>query len=975
MKYILAIAIFGLAVFLLLIHSAEAGTTGKISGIIFNEETGGPLPGVAVYIKGYKIGTLTNDDGEFNILNVPVGTYTLRASLIGFASVEVTNVAVSIDLTTHYDFSLSKRALKLGKTIVVQAEKPLIIRDMTASITLINAEKIRNLPASGYQDIVGLQSGVIPFRDNPNTRKRGQRENTDATQLNIRGGRQSEVAYLVDGFSQQDPLSGMSTTSINNNALAELEIKTGGFGAEYGWVSSGIVNVTTKEGTPNFSGTIEGITDNLTSDNYDYNTYAANLGGPILGLAGSKFYFSSERRWRGDRQPSAIIDQPLPHNSLSGWSGQGKLSFKLKDNINLKAGGIYSIDNWKEYQHAYYFNAEHSPRYEDKNGSLYLEWTHTLSPKTYYSTSVSYFMTERIRGDGVHFDDIDSYSRIDGNPRYDETGLFWSWDDINGETDLYYEYDIDTIYGNYDTICTEPHEVIDSSIVAIDTVGNRQYLYGDESHVWDDFLHRKSNYIGFDFDICSQINPRHFLRVGFDFQKHILRYYRHLFPSNDSSIDIDHYGYDINGVEQSDDILGWRNDAKRPITWAIYAQDKFEWQDLVINAGLRFDYFDSRALRVKNLVRPFDPDGGDDTRLDREDLEESKAETRLSPRIGIGFPISEETVIHLSYGLFFQRPELSYLYVGYDFYEYKVNKGGYFYAFGNPNLEPEKTTAYEFGITHQLGDNTSIDLTTFYKDVSGLTQVQGFPASPKKYDAYFNSDFGTIKGLEFSLKMRRVHNIALDLNYSLSWSNGTGSYANSHSNVAWTSSEVPIQTSPLDYDQRHKLTGIVDYHTGRNEGPVIGGVYPFGNISSNIVFNLASGTPYSPMKLDADPLTLNNVSYTSGAPRNSRYSSWKFRIDLKMTRTFYLGGVNLDIYVWILNLLDRDNAIAVYESSGDPEATNWLNTSSGETFQDNWVDEHDSSGLTGREKYELKQKDPANFDIPRQIRFGLRMSF
>lgn len=930
-KKLISVAIvLGLTIGLVVPQIVVAGTTGKISGKVVDEETGEALPGVAVSIVGTKVGALTDENGEYFILNVPVGTYILEASLIGFAPVQVVNLDVSVDLTTYNDFSLSKRALELGKTIVVTAERPLVIRDKTASIRLVESDQIEQMPTWGYQDIAGLQAGVVRFRDNPNTRQRGFRENTNTVQLNIRGGRSSEVAYFVDGFSQQDPLSGISTTNINNNALSEVEITTGGFSAEYGWVASGIINTTLKEGTQDFSGSIEAVTDNITSENYDYNTYAATIGGPITFLEGSTFFLSGERRWRGDRQPSAIVDEPLPNNDLSGWGGQGKLAFKVNDNINLKLGGLYSIDRWQEYYHSYYFNIEHTPRYRDWNGSTYFTWTHTLSPKTFYSASVSYFVTSRKRGDGVHFDNVEGYFARGSNTKFEQTGLFMQFD-------------------NPDT----PE---------------------DEDHYWDDFLRRRSSYIGVDVDLTSQVTPRHLLKFGLDFQKHTLRYYRHLFPTNENAwSDIDHYGYDSLGQEQDDNTLGWQNEARRPITWAFYAQDKFEWRDLVINAGLRFDYFDTRAKRVKDISRPF---GESDLILDEnEDLEDSEAETRLSPRIGVAFPVSDKTVVHMNYGVFFQRPDLNYLYVGYDYYEYKVNAGGYYYPFGNPNLEPEKTTAYEFGLTHQIGENTSIDATAFYKDISSLTQVATIPARPKAYSLYLNDDFGTIKGMDLSLKMRRMKSISLDLNYTLQWASGTGSYSNTQSNIAWTVGESPVQMSALDFDRRHKFTGIVDFRAGQGQGPMLGDIYPLENAGVNFIFNLASGTPYSPVKLNADPVTLYAVSFTPSSPRNSRYSDWQFRIDMKANKTFSLGGANLDFYVWVLNLLDRDNVVAVYETSGDAQSTNYINTDQGQDFVEAWDEVHDGTNLTGREKYELKQRDPANFDIPREIRFGIRMSF
>jgi len=941
-----------------------AGTTGKVSGKVTAEDTGEPLPGVAVSLEGTTLGALTNEKGEFYILNVPVGDYSLKASLIGFAPVEVTNVNISVDLTTYVDFTLSKKALELGKTIVVQAERPMVIRDKTASIKLVEAEEIQNMPTRGYQDVVGLQAGVVRFRDNPNNAPRGGPPTANTPHLYIRGGRPSEVAYFVDGFSTQDPLSGITTATINNNALAEIEVQTGGFNAEYGWVASGIVNATTKEGGANYSGSVEAISDNMPGiDNYDYNVYSADVGGPLPGLENSSFFFSGERRWQLDRQPSALREASLPSNWLDGWSAQGKLSFALNENMKLRFGGLYSTDDWQEYRHTFFFNPQHAPLYFDENLSLYARWTHTLDPSTFYNLAINYFKVERKRGDGIYFDDLHAYGRPTTVPLFDETGLFFAWDDMNGETEEIFDFIMDSTFNEEDSTWT------------VDTLSDRKYvLGGNEAYVWDDFYHRNSYYIGADFDITSQISQQHLVKFGIDFQRHEIRYYRHLFPTSlgtDNAFNgVDHYGYDEEYNQYDGD--DWRFDKKNPITFAAYLQDKFEWQDLVINAGIRFDYYDSKALRIKNVDAPFGP--VTNSTLDREDVTETEAFTRWSPRLGIGFPVSDRTVMHLSYGKFFQRPDLNNLYVGYDFYEYMVT-GGFFYTFGNPNLEPEETTAYEFGLSHQLSENTSINITAYYKDVSGLTQAQTISANPESYSMYFNNDFGTIKGLDIAFNMRRMQGVSLDLNYTLSQAKGTGSFATSNYNIAWTRSEAPLMTAPLAFDQRHKFTGIVDIRAGNNEGPQIGEIYPLENAGVNFIMNLQSGSPYSPSRLDADPVTLYSVSFTPDGPINSRSMPWYFRIDMKANKTFRIGDFNLDVFVWVLNLLNRENVVFVYETSGDPLSTNWLNTQQGQDFIENNSEPTDNSGLTGLEKYELRQEDPANYDIPRQIRFGVRLSF
>jgi outer membrane receptor protein involved in Fe transport len=912
-------------------------------------ETGNPLPGVAVSVIGTNWGALTDVEGRYTILNVPVAEYTLRAELIGYAPVEVRNVNINANLTTYVDIEMTSEVLDIGEAQVVVAERPLVIMDQTQSMRVVESEEVQQMPTRGYLDVVSLSAGVVAFNENPSTRPRGARENTNTPTMQIRGGRQGEVAYYVDGFSQQDPLTNLSTTNINNNAIEEIEITTGGFNAEFGWVSSGAVNVSTREGGQEYHGAFEVITDNtpLHTDPapygedpedrgiayaYDYNTYAFNLDGPLLpNFDRGTIFLSGERRWQADRTPRAKAQARLPNNTLDGWTWQGKIKFDINDRNILRLGTLGSIDNWREFQPNYLFNLQHAPRYEDRNQSYYAKLTSTLSPRTFFEVGGTYYSTERKRGDGLHFDDLEAYSRPDGNPRFDETALFWK-----------------------------------------------------DGHVYEDYLQRESAYWGFNFDLTSQLNRSNEVQFGVDLELHRLRYYRHLFPTlidpNQADTlsyrDVDFYGYDMALRQEVDD---GPNGMKKPYTFAVYLQDKIEWKGLVINAGLRYDYLNVNTDRLKNEERPLDPDGLADQPdatneeivngqlINDDDFEDAEAEQKISPRLGIGFPVAARTIFHINYGKFFQRPELQYLYVNRAFLQRMVKDAPYYYPIGNPNLGPEQTTAYEVGLQHQLGDYTSVDVTAYYKDVEALTEVINQPSQPNSFSSYRNFDFGTIKGMDFILRMRRNYGISAELNYSLSWAKGTGSYATSQSNIAWTNSERPLLITPLDFDQRHKITAVVDVRARENEGPRLGDTYPLENAGINFVFRAGSGTPYTPMEI-YDEVTIASVSPTPAGQVNSRYGPWTYRLDLKANKTFYIGRLGIDAYVWVLNLFDTDNAVDVYEGSGLADNTLWLSTPPGQDF----LQTHGEEGL---EKYTLKQNNPLNFDTPRQVRLGLRVLF
>ena len=249
---------------------AFAGTTGKLSGRVTTDKKE-PLPGVNVRIDGQRLGAITDDQGEFFIIGIPAGTYTVRMNLVGYTGYAASNVAVSPDFTTGLNASLKAEALQLGE-VHVDATRPLLQKDATGTTRFLSADDIQKLPTRGYRDAAAQQTGVVNFARNIDNES--QNNNT----LIIRGGRPNETAYFVDGVSQQDPLTGTSSTSISNSAIEEVVVLTGGFNAEYGRIMSGAVNVVTREGGQKYFGSVEAVSDALAgtwagAQRTDYNIY------------------------------------------------------------------------------------------------------------------------------------------------------------------------------------------------------------------------------------------------------------------------------------------------------------------------------------------------------------------------------------------------------------------------------------------------------------------------------------------------------------------------------------------------------------------------------------------------------------------------------------------------------------------------------------------------------------------------------
>ncbi|MGQ9644132.1 MAG: carboxypeptidase-like regulatory domain-containing protein, partial [Ignavibacterium sp.] len=243
--------------------------TGSISGIIKDKSNGEPLPGVNVVLKGTYYGAATDINGKYHIQSINPGTYNIEVSLIGYKTVQFTGVQISAGQNKKIDVELEETVLTLGQDVVVVGEKPLLDVEETQSKKTISKEDIEIAIIENITDLVSQQAGVIKS-DNA---------------IHIRGGRSYENAFLLDGVSVQDPLAGTGFgLQLSASSLEEVEVITGGYNAEFGQATSGVVNVKTREGGSKYHGFLSYKRDNL-GDKSSFHVFniditEANLSGP-----------------------------------------------------------------------------------------------------------------------------------------------------------------------------------------------------------------------------------------------------------------------------------------------------------------------------------------------------------------------------------------------------------------------------------------------------------------------------------------------------------------------------------------------------------------------------------------------------------------------------------------------------------------------------------------------------------------------
>lgn len=951
--------------------SEPIGTTGKIMGKV-TDVKGDPLAGAVIKIEGTQMGASADESGDYVILNVPVGTYSIKCTYVGFEPQIQTDVKVSADITTTVNFKLTEAGIKT-EDIEVIAKRNTVSTDQSGQI--ITSEEIINTGIRGIENIAAKTAGVV--------------QDERGTSINIRGGRDNETAVIIDGVLTTNPLNGNSTAYVSNNLLQEMAVLTGGFSAEYGNVLSGVINVTTKSGLKKYSGVFEVVSDDfyeriLDANKTGYNLYSANIGGPLIPtkkLNGfMSFYGGVERNFFLQNNPSWITKElNLPENILPGysnktWAGNGKLTVDFtalnpKLNLKLIGGANISETNRFGFFQVYMLNNSHrDPLITEKNMQFYGKIVHQITPKVFYEVQGNYFKTEYFEGDAEFGEDFYKY----GNPYY-VTGL-----NTKG------------------------------AMIGMDPYG----LFAKYNRVRNRYSKSQTSYIEGSFNLVAQYKANE-IKFGGSYRYHTIRHYevrpvslsgfytypldslgneilsgtptapgRNIFTGASGLANFWGYTYDGQGYDNSTATgEGSMDGAKHPIIAALYLQDKIELKDFILNAGIRFDFLDPNTWRIKDIshIVRF----GDPTKLDIEDFDlDSDPTYAISPRLGFSFPVTENAVFHAQYGKFIQLPQLEYLYNGYDNLSYWLNSAGFSGSFGNPNLEPEKTTAFEVGIKQILGDKLSVDITAFYKETKDLIGIKKYPQLPNQIQVYANQDYGTIKGLDIAIDFRRTTNLAFSIAYSLSYASGTGSDPNSASTAAWLGTEQPKLTYPLSYDQRHTGTVNIDYRFGSENLPK--GVW--GAILSRLGFNLLytfnSGRPYSMKNPAGNPFVSTGGGAQLESTINGAYGPWNHRLDFKIDKSIMVKvsesyKLDFNFYMYVINALNYELVNSVWAGSGDPGVTGYLSTQQG-IDQANSYDTDPYSYTSSQEfiyLYGLRSMQIDRYGPPRQVRFGVRLSF
>ena len=983
--------------------AAAQSTTGKVQGSVTGPD-GAALARAQILVVGTAFGAISDDKGYYFINNVPPGTYTLRSQLIGFAPTELTGVRVLGGQTLTQDFPMKQSVVTVGGINVIAAANPLVPRDETATKSTVAGDQVKNLPIDNVRTVIALQPGVV--------------ESGNGQGLSIRGGRPGEANVYIDGAPVRSSSMNGQGLSVQTNAVEEASVTTGALPVQFGDAQSGVISITTRSGGEKLSGSFSSLTDGLQSSTYSngYNRFEGSLGGPVPGISNLRFFLSGVAQGQtscGATQGSlsdgvqclgrpygagdvanfvpAGIDTTVTVFPIAGagsqrvaipkfvqyggqcdasqnsgfacqgtrlpldWNTaldlQGKLTYFYGSGSSVALSGVANTQQNRNYPGTTITDPLVYSGQRDWQRSVNLNWTHQLFKSSDRALS---------------FNVIGSYGTnraITGI--LDPTSEAESRNPLGG-------FEFSTLqFGAYGNFANEFFNDPDQIVKNLRTnSGDRTPLLGQtqynsvQSGRMNPYAMSSGNWVnaglGSGGALPEQLyqESRAYGSMNVDWQAN--RYHRFTFGGELRLNDVSFW---TGGLTNQIFMNAYHD---KPTNGAAWASDRLDLGDVVIDLGLRYDYFHCNCLFSRNPAFTFSdpawnpiagnpgaPDSAYTNSVARVFVP-GDIHSTLSPRIGVSFPITDQTDFHLSYSHQVQSPDINTLLAGInnDLSFTNANQ-----AFGR-DVGFGKTIQFEFGVRHAFNPDFVIDVSAYnkskvsdlsyriynYSDPTNCSFVNGQQVCRQlTLNVLTSADFGYDRGIDMRLNRRVGSWLQTTIAYTYEVAAGTGSgpfsylSTNARSISGVTGSVLPPaeQARAVNDQRTHNIVGALSFNVpqGWQQGTTLGNV--FKDVSAFVTFRVLSGLPYTPLINTGQGQTApgTNFGLTAGASGdvNSAATPWTKYLDLRVNKALKVGALDLTLFADIRNLFNWKNITGLFAETNDVTNTVFeANTISGE---------------------------------------------
>ena len=829
--------------------TAVADTSGKLTGKVVDQNSE-PVTGANVVLVGTSIGGVANLDGVFTVLNVPVGIYDVRVGAVGYQARLVKGVTISAGQTTTLNVTITETMIETDEVVTV-VERPLVDTRMTSAMAILSKDDIAALPVQSLNDVVSLQAGVVDGH--------------------FRGGRAGEVQYQVDGVSVNNPYDNSSVLQLDKSVLQEVQVISGTFDPEYGQAMSGVVNAVLRTGPEDsyeasaevYAGSY--VPGPANSGDFPYvhamppaiQNYMLSVGGPVplprtsflltLRRYQDEGYLYGVRRFvptdtsdfaRKIFRPTGD-DEEISLASSEEWSGQLKIANRALGDVQISYQAIGSTSKAKAFDFAYRFNPD-GQRTQKRFSLVHgFEFSHSLSPELFYTVS--------LRQNYFHYKDYMFESVSD--PLYGAAGV------PRGDAN----YELGAILQGY-------------------SLGR---------------FEQKTNALLLKGAVTAQLGQYNLVKLGVEAQTSSIGFGS---PGTLGGVVLDGTQSDVYLVPDS---LAQPYRTYYPVSVAAFLQDRVEFADFLVRAGVRLEFYDSRSTTPSDLENPANVIEGAPASVPVQ----TARKVVVAPRLGVSYPITAGGAIYFSWGHFYQMPGLGNLYANSDYSILKNLQSGAtrYGVMGNPDIRPELTKQYEFGMKQEFARQVGIDLSVYYKDIQDLLGVEFIDTyADSRYARYTNVDFGSVYGVKTTVDYRLSESVVFSLNYTFQNALGNSSDPSETANRAAAGEDPRPRQIPFEWDQRHTLNLSLALTEPKE-------------YSATVILRYGSGSPYTP-----------SVGSGFGAllERNSSAKPTWTTVDLRGEWYPPIGIGDCYVFMRVVNLFDsRYSNGFVFSTTGSPYYT------------------------------------------------------
>jgi hypothetical protein len=946
--------------------SLVAQATGKLEGRI-RDQNEQPVANARVVIVGTAFTATANPQGYWFINSVPAGSYDLRASFVGYKPKEIRGVRTLSGQTVTQDILLEQTAVEIQEITVVAADDALVPRDQVTSKQLINGAYTDQLPVDNMNNVFALQPGVAAGAG-PNPL------------LSVRGGRTDENATYVDGVPVTPgnrnqlvagtPGSGRGVPSLQvaTNAFEDASITTGASSAEFGNAQGGVISITTRTGGQRFSGNVGYETDEFSGlkQSAGFNRLQASLGGPIMGnltffvggqVSGTRFGTGGFRGYETPdwvpvgvdttfaiaRSTSVTSDTVyLPVYEYALYQGDCDADYAagssnpdiasnygydcrgnrgggggVGSNVQLTSKLNYSFGSGSRISLSYLTSRGLTRNQTGADGTggitnlsqvVTLNWNQVLSKSSSRALALDAYVSYQSDRS------INSILTPESEASTRDPFLGWQFSNFD------YEYGFDEFPVTDELVRNYRIQDSEAKIVIYDRFNITQY---QAQNGYAGSLGNPGNVAGFGAapgTLNTAQETRLLGKANLDWQ--VDRYNRMKLGVEYTQTEMDNYSIGATGQQFSDI---W---AAKPVRYNVFVEDRLDLGDVVLVGGLRYDYFDIGADKWKDFPRISSAPGFSEENLENY-LEPYESHDYISPHIQVAFPVTDRTNFRLSYAQQVQTPDASVVLFGSNTDLGITNTNNNY----GTDLDFGKTILFEFGVRHAFNDDMVLDVTVYNKD--NLSNAAGRlvgaidPRTNSRVDLRqtVNADFGNTRGIDLRID-RRFGNIFNGVvSYSYQDARNTGddpfTYINFGSRItsAITGSAAPPPQAaqPVGFSRPHSLAAqfAFNFPADFSEGTVVGAIMSRMGVFGTARY--ASGTPYT----RCDPTLDDDLAVTSGNPCNTlggdfnaaRLPTFK-NVDLRVTKGFRVGSLDLTAYADARNVFNIKNILAVFSQTG-----------------------------------------------------------